>query len=290
VYLRFSPGLLPAFALLAFVGMSSHSAVAQSEAQWAEIKAMNWRDATSVPLNMAQATVRLPDFQFITTDEARRYRNIVDGNAPVNLEAVALHLDPWSEIIFMWSDSGHVTMDDWADLDADALIAQIRTSTSEANKDRVSAGMSTITTVDWLQKPMLNRGLQTVFLTTDGTDSTGEHHINAIALKLGRTGYQRIVWIASPEQYKSQENLLLTATSNHWYQPGARYTDFVEGTDRTAGYGVAALVAGTLGVKLVKSGALAVGLAVAIGVLKKGGFLLLVMPFIGLFSWLRRRR
>src|SRR5262245_29290062 len=94
------------FAALAalFAVMAAHPATAQTDAQWAEVKRMNWRDASSVPLNMAHAVVRMPGFRFLGFDEASRYRMIIDGIAPINIEAVAVNFDTGSEFMFSWND------------------------------------------------------------------------------------------------------------------------------------------------------------------------------------------
>jgi uncharacterized membrane-anchored protein len=270
--------------------MAAHPVVAQTDAQWAEIKRMNWQDAASVPLKMANAIVRLPGFIFLVGDEARRYRAVIDGsgNVSINLEAVALHRDVDSEFEFSWSDAGHVKMDDWGDVDADAFMKQIQANDAEANNRRAAAGLKTLTTTGWRQKPTLNRDLHTVFWTIDAVDSAGDRLVNAIALKLGRTGFQRIVWITTPELYGSRSDLL-TTINNHAYNPSSRFTDYVEGKDRVAAYGVAGLVAGTLGVKLVKSAGIAAVFALLIAFLKKGAWLILLPIFAG-FSWLTRRR
>ncbi len=62
--------------------------------------------------------------------------------------------------------------------------------------------------------------------------------------------------------------------------PGSRYEDYVAGTDKAAEYGIAGLVAGIMGVKLVQVAA-AAGVLV---LLKKAGFIL-VLPVV----WLGRK-
>jgi uncharacterized membrane-anchored protein len=94
---------------------------------------------------------------------------------------------------------------------------------------------------------------------------------------LGRYGIERIVWIVDPNDLQKSNDLLL-AVNEHRYDDGARYTDYVAGTDRAASYGVAGLVAGALGVKLLK----VAGAGAAVIALKKFG-ILLILPFI--YAW-----
>ena len=69
-------------------------------------------------------------------------------------------------------------------------------------------------------------------------------------------------------------NLLFVA-NEHRFPPGASYIDYVDGKDRAAEFGVAGLVAGVLGVKLLKVAAFG-GLLL---ILKKATWLV-VFPLI----------
>ena len=98
-----------------------------------------------------------------------------------------------------------------------------------------------------------------------------------MALKLGRYGFEKIIWIIDPAEIGDKNDLLL-AVNNHVFDDGARYTDYVAGTDHAAAYGVAGLVAGALGVKLLK----VAGIGALILGFKKLAILLL-LPFIYLW-------
>ena len=138
-------------------------------------------------------------------------------------------------------------------------------------------GLPTLTTVGWRQKPQLNQDAHTVWWSINGVDSDGGKVVNSVALKLGRYGFERIVWISDATNMSDRNDLLL-AVNSHQFDNGARYTDYVAGTDRAAMYGVAGLVAGALGVKLLK----VAGIGAAIIALKKFAFILL-LPLI--YAW-----
>jgi uncharacterized membrane-anchored protein len=160
-------------------------------------------------------------------------------------------------------------------VDADDFLSQMKANDEAANKERTKSGIATLRTVGWVQKPTFNDDLHTVSWIIEGENSHGGHIINAIALKLGRSGLERITWIIEPAKITSGMNDLLLAENAHLFDAGARYTDYVKSTDKAAEYGVAGLVAGALGVKLLKAGGIA---AFLIG-FKKLAFLLLI-PFI----------
>jgi uncharacterized membrane-anchored protein len=69
--------------------------------------------------------------------------------------------------------------------------------------------------------------------------------------------------------YVPQGGALDQMTRAHTFNPGARYADFLPG-DKTAGYGIAALVGTVVGVKVLKAG----GLVFLLVLLKKFGVII----------------
>jgi uncharacterized membrane-anchored protein len=249
-----------------------------SDQQKNEIRAMNWLPASGAKLSASKSSiVSLPGFNLIAGVEARRFREMVDGRGDPEQEADAVNTDTSSELIYEWFPEGFVNSDDWQDVDADSFLSQLRERDVEANKIRTEKGLATLTTTGWRQKPLLNRDTHTVSWAIEGENSAGGHVVNFVALKLGRYGIEKIIWVVDPADLGSRNDLLL-AVNNHQYDSGARYTDYVAGTDHAAAYGVAGLVAGALGVKLLK----VAGIGAALLGFKKLLFLLLV-PFI--FVW-----
>lgn len=221
----------------------------------------------------------------MTEADARRFRAIVDGQtSAANVEASAFDPDTESELMFQYFPTGYVHSDDWQDVDADQFLSQMQANDEVANRDRVAKGLLTLRTVGWLQRPTLNNDTHTVSWVIEGAASDGSRVINAVALKLGRSGIERITWIASPGLYVKGRDDLHAAERAHQFDAGSRYVDYVAATDHRAEYGIAGLVAGALGVKLFKAGALAGLLAGVVLAMKKGAFLIL-LPVI----WLGRK-
>jgi uncharacterized membrane-anchored protein len=250
-----------------------------------EIQSMHWTKASGARLDASKsAIVSLPDYQVVVGAESRRFREIVDATGNPNLEADAVDPAKGSELVYEWVPSGFVSSEDWKDIDADSFLAQIKENDAVANQIRQKKGVSTLTTTGWRQTPTLDQETHTVSWAIDARGSDGAEVVNFVALKLGRYGYERIVWIADPSQIGTRNDLLL-AVNNHQFDSGARYTDYVRGQDRAAEYGVAALVAGALGVKVAaKLGLIAVLLVFA----KKAGVLGFV-ALAGIGGWFKRR-
>jgi uncharacterized membrane-anchored protein len=215
--------------------------------------------------------------------EARRYRQIVDASGSPEQEADAYDPKTGSELIYEWVPTGFVRSDDWSDVDADKLLAQIQENDAAANKVRLEKGIPTLTTTGWRQKPALDEKTHTVSWAIEGRGSDGTIVVNFVALKLGRYGIERIIWLGDPVSMNGRDELS-NAVNNHQFDNGAGYSDYNAGQDRVAEYGVAGLIAGALGVKVAtKLGLIALFLAFA----KKAGVLVFAV-LVGIGSLFRR--
>lgn len=277
--------LLSAVLLITACG-PSWAAPSSADAAKSEISAMHWADASGVRLDASKSViVDLPQFQIVRGPEAHRFREIVDGSAPVGLEADAINPTTSSEVIYQWFPAGFVSSDDWNDVDADSFIKQIKEADAAANKVRKDKGIPTLTTTGWRQKPELNRATHTVSWAIDGVDSDGGRVTNFVALKLGRYGFERIAWVIDPSDIGASNDLLV-ATNNHRFDNGAGYADYVAGKDNVAEYGVAGLVASALGVKLAAK----FGLVALLAVFAKKAGIFIFAAFAVVGGWLKRLR
>jgi uncharacterized membrane-anchored protein len=80
--------------------------------------------------------------------------------------------------------------------------------------------------------------------------------VNAVALQLGRHGYERFTLVTDGTNPAADRVALANYVQDYRFDPGFRFSDYVTG-DKVAGFGVAALVGTAAGVTLAKTGALA---------------------------------
>jgi len=123
---------------------------------------------------------------------------------------------------------------------------------------------------DWLQQPTLDRDGNTVRWAIAADDGSTPI-VNAVALRLGRRGFEKLTWVGDADAYRAQGGELDLMLGSHTFDPGFRYADYVTG-DKVAAYGVGALVATLVGAKFAKIGLFA-GLLV---LLKKFGVIAVV--------------
>ncbi|HEY4846871.1 MAG TPA: DUF2167 domain-containing protein [Methylocella sp.] len=198
---------------------------------------MNWKDATNVRLVASNAVItNLPGFKVVTGQEARRVRELIDPIKNDTIEAEAFNPDTDSEIEFMWFPAGYVASDDWSNVDANDMLAQIQKNDIAANVERKNHGVPSLTATGWRQTPTLNTTSHTVSWIIDGESSDGSHVINAVALKLGRYGFEKIIWISDAKTATAPNDLLL-AEKGFEFERGAGYGDYLASSDRTAAYG-----------------------------------------------------
>lgn len=258
--------------------LATHAHAQANDQTSREIAAMHWTPASGFKLQASKSSiVSLPGFQLISDAEARRLREIIDGRSDPAQEAEAFNVNANSELLYEWYLSGYIKGDDWADVDADNFLEQLKSKDAEANKIRAEKGIPSLTTTGWRQQPRLNQDTHTVTWSIEGVSSNGDKIVNSIALKLGRYGFEKIIWIIDPAHVGDKNDLLL-AVNNHSFENGARYVDYVAGTDHAAEYGIAGLVAGVIGVKLLKGAGI---LALLLGL--KKFVILLFLPFI--YAW-----
>jgi uncharacterized membrane-anchored protein len=246
---------------VALAAFGSHALADPTPQEINELRAMHL---------VAPDTVRLPShstlghlrsgFDVALGHEAIRMREIVDGVADSAMEADAIGPDGKSELAYAWFNDGYVSLDDWKTINPDEIMNGVKESTDAANDVRRAKGLPTMEVTGWKQKPLLDQQNNAVTWAIEGVDSTGVKVINAIALKLGRFGFERITWYIDPALYQSND--LALAVNDFKFDPGARYGDYEPGKDRAATYGIAGLVAGLITGKTAAKLGLLAGLAV----------------------------
>ena len=148
-------------------------------------------------------------------------------------------------------------MDDWKNLNPDELLNVVKENTAAGNEVRRSKGVPTLEVTAWIQKPTLDQANKAVTWAFKVKQSDGVEVMNAVAVKLGRFGFERIMWVGDPTLYLSSSNDLALAMKDFDFDQGARYGDYEVGKDRLAAYGVAGLVAGIIAGKAANVGMLA---------------------------------
>ncbi|MBB5572231.1 MULTISPECIES: DUF2167 domain-containing protein [Rhizobium] len=189
-------------------------------------------------------------------------------------------IDPrtWGAVV-EYDGSGHVSDDDAASTDYNALLKQIQDGIKEQNPEREQQGYAPITLVGWAEPPHYDKATHALHWARDlvfGKDTNGLHTLNYSVRVLGREGVMELDFVAGLNQLQDINNAIPNVINAVQYDSGKRYADFVNG-DKIAAYSMAGMIAAGAGVKIAaKLGFLAVVLGffksfgVALLALKKG--------------------
>lgn len=228
----------------------------KSLGNWSEL---NWKTEGRHQLPLSNSTISIPcGYALVTGNDAIAIYTI-EGE-PVNefLEAYVVDSSNFdSSVVFQNIKTGYVSIDDWKEIDPKELLEEIIKNTEEDNKERRKRGSTELHVIGWVQQPTLDQNTNTVFWAIEADSGDNENLINSVAIRLGREGYEKITWITSQSSYVPFGGHLDTMLRAHSFDPGYRYNDYKKG-DKLAGYGIATLVAATVGGKVVKASGIAV--------------------------------
>lgn len=216
---------------------------------------LNWKMAGKHQLPLSNSTISIPSGYALITGSDAVALHTMDGE-PIDkfLEAYVFdNNDLDNSIVFQNMNIGYVSIDDWKEINPKELLKQIIKNTEEDNKERRKRGLTELHVIGWIQEPVLDRHTNTVYWAIEANSGSEDNFINSIAIRLGREGYETITWVTSRSSYVPfGDGHLGTMLRAHSFDPGYRYTDYKTG-DKLAGYGIAALVAGTVGGKIAKA-------------------------------------
>lgn len=250
-----------------------------------------------ITLHGGLAELNLPDtFRYLSPEDTetvltRIWRN-PKGNSTLGM-IVPKSFDPLEDVswavIVTYEEDGYVNDDDAAKIDYTELLEKMKEGTKESNEERKKSGYATVELVGWATPPRYDAAAHKLYWAKDLKFEGGsEHTLNYGIRILGRRGVLVLNAVASMGQLSEVEKSTPTILSMVDFQPGHRYTDFNEDTDKVATYGIAALVAGGVAAKtgLLKAlwlGILAFKKVILLGLIALAG------SFKKLWDWMRGR-
>lgn len=156
----------------------------------------------------------------------------------------------WGVIVTYEAD-GHVKDDDADTIKYDELLKDMQEGTQASNAERTKLGYPAMTLVGWAEKPSYDKASHKLYwakeLKSAGDPVSG---LNYNIRVLGRGGVLVLNAVASMDQIAKIRAEMKQVTAFSEFTPGNQYTDFDSKTDKTAEYGIAALVAGGVAAKL----------------------------------------
>lgn len=270
------------FFIASFLSLSlfANEPTAHEEESTQKFWSLDWKHDGNHKLPFSNSTISLPKDHHLVIGEDARVLDAMNGNFRNEcIEAVTFNDTYNSMVIFLSINEGYVSLNDWNKINAETMLKEISERTEEENKERKIQKLEEIHVIDWLQKPLLNTKKNTVSWAIEAEREGGERFVNSVAIKLGRLGYEKLIWVTDKSQYIPENGELDLLMNAHKFDRGFRYKDFTKG-DKVAKYGIASLVAATVGAKILK----ATGLIILI---KKIGAVVIAF-FAALFYKIRK--
>ena len=257
------------------------------EAIEAEFLGMPWEyESSSYALAKSGSSLQLPEgLGLVRGEAAERFVFLNEGVEYPDIEAVVVDFESFAMVFFGYTESGYVTLDDWADLDADDMLDEIIKNTKEGNIERKKYGLPDMQITGWASRPRLDHPSNSVVWAINGTTDEGDI-LNAVSIRLGRKGFEKLVWAGEPSQFGT-DNLLDAMLEGHAFDQGLRYADYSVG-DKLAGFGIAALVAVTAGANTKTGKGFLAGLLAVVLVFLKKGWILILLFLGGAGAFLKR--
>lgn len=200
------------------------------------------------------------NYVFIPKEEAEVYMKAVGNGVNPNLIGLILSEDGGLEwtISIKYNPEGYIREDDAKNWNADNLLTELIEGTEESNVARKAEGYDTFHVVQWIEKPNYDTLNHKLIWSIEGKvddiplsdEPDYDRFVNYNTYAFGRNGYLQFTLMtdkSSVEANKVHAANILKATS---FNEGNRYEDFVEGQDRVAEYGLAALIVGAAAKKL----------------------------------------
>ena len=255
---------------------------ADVERQIAEFKASLHPQHGDVAIAAAAATLHLGErYYFLPAADAKNVLVRAWGNPAEAVEGVLGMVfpegadftsdDAWAAVI-TYQDTGYILDANAKSVDYDSILRDRQSSEDEENRERKTQGFPSIHLVGWATPPTYDAANHVLVWAREiAFGDRPTHTLNYDLRALGRRGVLSMNIIASMEQIDAIKNAAAALEPVAAFDNGSRYADYVAGSDKAAGYGLAGLVAAGVGVAAAQKLGL---LAVALLFLKKAGVLI----------------
>ena len=200
------------------------------------------------------------DFRFLDAKNARKVLVDIWHNPPdtdptdgmiVPNGVNFLSDDAWVALL-TWKDDGYVKDDDFASIDFNDMLKEMKEAYHEGSKQRVAQGYGKMELVNWAKQPHYDKATHKLYYAKS-FDVDGEvQQLNYDIRILGRHGHFEVSIMSSVPKLAEIETQAPAILGMVDFTEGNRYADYKSG-DKVAAYGIAGLIAGGV---LAKTGLL----------------------------------
>jgi uncharacterized membrane-anchored protein len=207
--------------------------------------------------NLAEVNLS-SDFRYLGPEDARKV--IVDlwGNPPARGDSLGMicpaDIGPsesgsWA-VVFTYREDGYVKDDEAAKINYDDLLKQMQEAVQRENEARIKQNFPKVELVGWAASPRYDHETHKLYWAKEFAFGAGTvHTLNYDVRVLGRKGVLAINAVAPMSQLTAIQEQMPEIISMVNFLPGNRYTDYQQGNDKIAAYGLGALILGGVAAK-----------------------------------------
>jgi uncharacterized membrane-anchored protein len=204
------------------------------------------------------ATLKVPvGFRYVGPEDAQRILEQAWGNPSGSGTQGMLFpadLSPLAEggwgVVITYEEDGHVSDDDADGINYDDLLKEMKEGIAASNEERKKQGYESIELVGWAAKPYYDKATKKLHWAKElKFASSAEHTLNYNIRILGRKGVLVLNAVAGMKQLGAIQGRMKEVLAFTDFNQGHAYADFDSKVDKTAAYGLAALVAGGVAAK-----------------------------------------
>lgn len=221
------------------------------------VQSLQYSDG-KVAVAQAQAHLNLgKEFRYLGAADARKVLEQLWGNPP-DADVLGMVVPRGSDllddkgwaVVVTYADEGYVSDEDAAKIDYSEMLQEMKDGTEESNAERREAGYGGIDLIGWAEPPHYDAQAKKLYWAKELAFEGSENHtLNYDIRVLGRRGYLSLNAVAGMGeigQVRAGMQQLLPAVE---FDQGSRYADYDSSSDKTAAYGLAALVGGGIAAK-----------------------------------------
>ncbi|MEO6740793.1 MAG: DUF2167 domain-containing protein [Chthoniobacteraceae bacterium] len=255
------------------------------------MKAIGELQYQSGEVSLAGGKVKItlpPEFQYLDPANARKVLVDIFGNPPQSGSTDGMIVPKginflrgggW-EAILKWKDEGYVKDDDFAKIDFNDMLGDLKKSYKAGSDERVKSGYGKMELAAWAQQPHYDRATHKLYYAKLFDVEGPEQQLNYDIRVLGRSGHLELSIMSSKSGMQDIEKQAPAILGMVDFTDGNRYADYKPGTDKVAAYGIAGLIAGGV---LAKAGFFKLAWVFAAKFIK-----LIIVGAIALFAGIKR--
>ncbi len=245
--------IMSAFTIAAAPALSKEEQAAVDKFE----KSLNYKTGMiTIGDNLATANLGT-NYRFLGPEDTEKVLTTAWGNPPDNhalgmivpAKTSVLSSDSWG-VVIKYNDDGHVSDKDAESIDYNEMLKEIQAAQKEHADELRKKGYPVMNLTGWARAPHYDQANRKLHWAKDlSVEGENEHTLNYDIRMLGRQGVLSMNAVGSMSQVNEIDRDLQGVIKLVNFNPGNRYEDYKEGSDKLAAYGIGALVAGGVAAK-----------------------------------------